>query len=107
MAKAKLRTRAGAAVPRYPVLRSPRHFFAGLQVHLSEGFLQPEQTLFSMGLPHFLQGEQPHVWHMVVSFSHASGSRSSGTETRNANSNCRLETTRFQMGQTIPIAAAT
>jgi hypothetical protein len=60
----------------------PGYFLVGLQVHLSDGFLQPEQTLFSIGLPHVLQGEHPQVWHMAVSFLHAlRGTRSSGTGT--------------------------
>jgi len=32
----------------------------GLQVHSEAFFLQPLQTPFSIGIPHFLQGEQPH-----------------------------------------------
>jgi len=39
---------------------------AGAQAHLSAGFLQPVQTLFSMGRPHFLHGEHPQTWHMVL-----------------------------------------
>jgi hypothetical protein len=66
----------------YDLSPTNSHFFAGLQEHLSAGFLQPEQTLFSMGLPHFLQGEQPHVWHMAFSFSRCSGFvGAGGTET--------------------------
>jgi hypothetical protein len=38
-----------------------------LQVHSFAGFLHPEQTLFSIGLPQILQGVHPHVWHMDVS----------------------------------------
>jgi hypothetical protein len=38
--------------------------FSGLQVHCEAFFPQPEQTLFSIGLPHFLHGVQPHTWHI-------------------------------------------
>jgi hypothetical protein len=44
-------------------------FLTGGQVHFSGGCLQPEHTLFWISRPHFLQGLQPHVWHMTVSFS--------------------------------------
>jgi hypothetical protein len=48
--------------------RPPRYFFLiGRQVHFSGGCLQPEQTLSLISRPHFLQGEQPHVWHMAYS----------------------------------------
>jgi hypothetical protein len=40
----------------------------GGQVHSLEGLPQPEQTPFSMGMPHFLQGEHPHVWHIEIPF---------------------------------------
>jgi hypothetical protein len=36
-------------------------YFLGAHVHTLAGFLHPEQTLFFMGLPHFLHGEHPHV----------------------------------------------
>jgi hypothetical protein len=32
----------------------------GLQVHSFAGFLQPEQTLFSIGFPQVLHGLHPH-----------------------------------------------
>lgn len=41
--------------------RPASYFLAGLQVHCDDGFLQPEQTLFSIGLPQTLHGVQPHV----------------------------------------------
>jgi hypothetical protein len=42
-----------------------RHLrFGLLQVHFAAGLPQPEQTPFSIGLPHFLQGEQPQDWHI-------------------------------------------
>jgi len=31
-----------------------------LQVHSFAGFLHPEHTLFSIGLPQILHGEHPH-----------------------------------------------
>lgn len=37
------------------------YFFSALQVHSDDFFWQPEQTPFSMGLPHFSHGEHPHV----------------------------------------------
>jgi hypothetical protein len=47
--------------------RRLKNYFKGLHVH-SEDFLpQPEQTFFSIGLPHFLHGVQPHVWHIFTS----------------------------------------
>jgi len=33
----------------------------GSHAHSLAGLLQPEQTLSLIGLPHFLQGEHPHV----------------------------------------------
>jgi len=38
-----------------------------LQLHSAAGFLQPEQTPFSMDFPHFLQGVHPHFWHIFFS----------------------------------------
>jgi hypothetical protein len=37
-----------------------RVYFLGSHVHSLAGFSQPEQTLFLIGLPHFLHGEHPH-----------------------------------------------
>jgi len=36
-------------------------YFLGSHVHSLAGLLQPEQTWSLIGLPHFLQGEHPHV----------------------------------------------
>jgi hypothetical protein len=36
------------------------YFPHGLQVHFFAGFLQPEQTLSSIALPHFLHAVHPH-----------------------------------------------
>jgi len=47
--------------PEHGAATLERYFFAVLQTHLSAGLLQPEQTLFSIGLPHFWHGVQPHV----------------------------------------------
>lgn len=40
-------------------------YFFGLQVHFEEGLPQPEQTLFFIGLPHFMHGLQPQLWHIA------------------------------------------
>lgn len=40
-------------------------YFFGWQVQSFAGFLQPEQTLFSIGMPHFLHGVHPQTWHIV------------------------------------------
>jgi hypothetical protein len=47
---------------------APYFFLIGGQVHFSAGCLQPEHTLSLISRPHFLQGPQPHVWHITVSF---------------------------------------
>jgi hypothetical protein len=39
-----------------------------LQVHLSDGWLQPTHTPFLIGMPHVLHGSHPQVWHMGTSF---------------------------------------
>jgi hypothetical protein len=41
-------------------------YFLGLQVQSEAFFPHPEQTFFSMGFPHFLQGVQPHTWHISI-----------------------------------------
>lgn len=48
--------------------RQPRQdpcFFS--QVQLSAGLPQPTHTPFLISIPHFLQGQHPHVWHMASS----------------------------------------
>jgi len=35
------------------------YYFLTLQVHSEASFLQPEQTPFSIGIPHFLHGVHP------------------------------------------------
>jgi len=43
------------------------YFLTGLQVQPEAALPQPLQTLSLISRPHFLHGEHPHVWHMVVS----------------------------------------
>jgi len=42
-----------------------RLYFFDEQVQSLAGLLQPEQTLFFIGRPHFLHGVHPHAWHIV------------------------------------------
>lgn len=44
-----------------------RVYFFGSHSHSLAGFLQPEQTLSLIGLPHVLHGEHPQDWHIVAS----------------------------------------
>jgi hypothetical protein len=53
---------------RQPAVGRCYFFLTGWQVHFSAGCLQPEQTLSLISRPHFLHGEQPHVWHIGLSF---------------------------------------
>ena len=42
------------------------YFF--LQVHLSDGLLQPTHTPFLIAMPQVLHGLHPQVWHIETSF---------------------------------------
>jgi hypothetical protein len=42
------------------------YFF--LQVHLSDGLLQPTHTPFLIAMPQVLHGSHPQVWHIETSF---------------------------------------
>jgi len=43
------------------------HYFF-LQVHFSDGLLQPTHTPFLISLPQVLHGLHPQVWHIETSF---------------------------------------
>jgi hypothetical protein len=53
---------------KYRVKRPQDYSFFGLQVQSADFLPQPEQTPFSIGLPHFLHGVQPHTWHIFPPF---------------------------------------
>ena len=48
-----------------PFRQEPPYFF--LQVHLSDGWLQPTHTPFLIAMPQVLHGSHPQVWHMETS----------------------------------------
>jgi len=43
-------------------------YYFGLHVQSAAFLPHPLHLPFSIGLPHFLQGEQPQLWHMVYPF---------------------------------------
>ena len=50
-------------VPFQPFLPGTSYFF--LQVHFSDGLLQPTHTPFLIAIPQVLHGSHPQVWHIV------------------------------------------